>query len=332
MTEITATAVTTRLVRGTTVVWEHQAEIDAGDVTAALQSTWNSAPPAWPPYRTDAIVGTHASAVKQLRGLPSELSSRQLAQFVDDRAEQFFARRAPYYTTSALPQEQGNAIAGVIDADIVEAIVSASRESGIRLGRISPNGDPRLYILPTTLHSGPPEVSQTRAILARTACALAAIGLILLPPLLARRAAARDTRTLTALASADRRRVEAEQDAASAQQIVDRVARFESERRPIGMLLAAVSRGLPTETAMTTLRVDSASVDLVILSTRAAAALGALDRIPGIVAPEIVGPVSKEAVGPRTLERATVRFKYDPTKITPSPRVAYDVARGDDAP
>src|SRR5690606_16601406 len=103
------------------------------------------------------------------------------------------------------------------------------------------------------------------------------------------------------------------------------MVRFEEGRRSTALLLASITDALPNESAITMLRIDTATVDLIVMSTRAADVLGALDRMPGVVAPEIVGPVSREISGDRELERATIRFRYQPEGTQDDVRSVYRV-------
>jgi hypothetical protein len=92
---------------------------------------------------------------------------------------------------------------------------------------------------------------------------------------------------------------------------LDEVAAFDASRRPATTLLAELTRALPDGAAMVALRIDSAGGSLVAVAPRAPAVLMPLERVPGIRAPEIVGPVTREVLGGREVERVTVRFALD---------------------
>jgi hypothetical protein len=60
---------------------------------------------------------------------------------------------------------------------------------------------------------------------------------------------------------------------------------------------------------LVTARLDSLGGAVVVLAPHATSTLASLDSVAGIAAPQIVGPVTKEVVGSRELERATVQFR-----------------------
>lgn len=78
------------------------------------------------------------------------------------------------------------------------------------------------------------------------------------------------------------------------------------------LLLADLTAALPAGSALVAFRVDSAGGSLVALAPRAAAVVQPLERVPGVVAPEIVGPVTREHSAGREIERVGIRFGIDP--------------------
>lgn len=78
------------------------------------------------------------------------------------------------------------------------------------------------------------------------------------------------------------------------------------------LLLARVTQALPAGTALLTLRVDSAGGTLVALTPRAGAVLTALESLPELESPEIVGPVTREMAAMREVERVSLRFRLSP--------------------
>jgi hypothetical protein len=111
----------------------------------------------------------------------------------------------------------------------------------------------------------------------------------------------------------DRRRA-----AASTERELERVtaalgegAAFTASRYSHVLLLADLTAALPAGSALVAFRADTAGGSVVALAPRAAAVVQPLERIPGIVAPEIVGPVTRETAAGRTVERVTVRFRVD---------------------
>ena len=75
------------------------------------------------------------------------------------------------------------------------------------------------------------------------------------------------------------------------------------------LLLAALAREIPDSTALITLRLDSLEGSVTTITTQAADVLPQLTDIPGIVAPRIVGSITKETTAGAPLERATIRFR-----------------------
>lgn len=91
-------------------------------------------------------------------------------------------------------------------------------------------------------------------------------------------------------------------------------AEFDARAYSPTLLLADVSAALPPGSAMITFRADSASGSLVALAPRAAAVVAPLEKVPGVAAPEIVGPVTRETLLGREVERVTIRFTIDPSR------------------
>jgi hypothetical protein len=99
---------------------------------------------------------------------------------------------------------------------------------------------------------------------------------------------------------------------------LDRVERFQEDRGKTTLLLGAISQVLPESTALVTLRLDTLEGNFVALTPHAADILPQLTSVTEIVAPRIVGSLTKEVVGTVQVERATVRFKR------PAPRVVSE--------
>jgi hypothetical protein len=87
------------------------------------------------------------------------------------------------------------------------------------------------------------------------------------------------------------------------------VAAFDSLRRSPILALADLTRALPEGTALVAVRADTAGGSIVALAPRAASVLAPLERVPGIGATEIVGPVTSEQAAGREVERVTVRYR-----------------------
>jgi hypothetical protein len=78
------------------------------------------------------------------------------------------------------------------------------------------------------------------------------------------------------------------------------------------LLLADLTAALPAGSALVAFRADTAGGSLVALAPRAAAVVQPLEGVPGIVSPEIVGPVTRETSAGRPVERVGIRFRIDP--------------------
>jgi len=125
--------------------------------------------------------------------------------------------------------------------------------------------------------------------------------------------AVRIHRTGRELAALEHRRSDAdraERDLARMDAALAEVSAFDASRRSPTMLLASLAHALPETTVLVTVRIDSAGATIAILAPRAAAALAAMDSMAQVTSPEIIGPVTKEVVGTRELERATMHIRF----------------------
>lgn len=95
-------------------------------------------------------------------------------------------------------------------------------------------------------------------------------------------------------------------------------ATFEARRPPLTLVLAELTTALPADAAITALRVDTVTTTMVVLAPRAASILAQLERVPTITGAELVGPVTREMVGARELERVTIRFRLTGSREMPS--------------
>lgn len=86
------------------------------------------------------------------------------------------------------------------------------------------------------------------------------------------------------------------------------VEAFAASRRSSTRLLAQLAAALPEGASLVDIHVDGERGSLVLLAPRAARAAAALDQIAGIADPELIGPVTREIIGGREFERASVRF------------------------
>lgn len=111
----------------------------------------------------------------------------------------------------------------------------------------------------------------------------------------------------------DRRRAasDTERELARVTDALAEAAAFDARRYSPTLLLADLTAALPAGSALVAFRADTAAGSVVVLAPRAAVVVQPLERVPGIVSPEIVGPVTRESIAGRELERVAVRFGID---------------------
>lgn len=90
---------------------------------------------------------------------------------------------------------------------------------------------------------------------------------------------------------------------------LDRIAAHDAGRGGITRALASLSRSLPDSTAILTIHLDSANGSFTAISPHVTDVLPALDDTETIVAPRIMGSVTRDVIGGATLERAAFRFR-----------------------
>ena len=152
-----------------------------------------------------------------------------------------------------------------------------------------------------------------RLAVAGTALALSVAFFAVAPAKRAERAQDRAAARLEALA---RTRSQSARTAGDLREVTDalgEVSGFAARRRSPTLLLAALTRALPPGTSLVSLQVDSTGGSVVALAPRAAAVMAAMDRVPGVAAPEILGAVTREAAAGRQVERVTIRFSFPGT-------------------
>jgi len=160
-----------------------------------------------------------------------------------------------------------------------------------------------------TLPSGRP-VSRRRLAVAGSAVALAVLELGIAGGASAGWRARRLNAKLAGLGSA---RMEAAASVADLRQVsgaLAQVAEFQSARRSAAEFLGVLGRVLPQGAVVASLRLDSAHASVVVLGPRAGEVVAALETVKGLTGAEVVGPVTREAVGGRLLERVTVRSQW----------------------
>ncbi len=157
------------------------------------------------------------------------------------------------------------------------------------------------------------EPSRRRLLLCLTVCAVAIVTALLSPGIASWRVA-RAVRAHDMGLQARVRDTERDaRDLASVTSALSAIASFTQARRSTTLLLAQLTRALPEGTALLAVQLDSAGAgNIVAVGPRAAAVVDAVERVPGIASPEIVGPVTRETAAGRALDRVTVRFHLVP--------------------
>jgi hypothetical protein len=149
-----------------------------------------------------------------------------------------------------------------------------------------------------------------RLAIAGAACVLSLLAALVAPSLAARQAANRATDRLSAMAVTRRAAVAAETDLGLVTGALEELAAFDRDRRSSILLLAALTRSLPKGSALVALRADSTGGTLVALAPRAALVMAALEGVPNLASPTIIGPITREVAGRAEVERVTVRFSW----------------------
>ncbi len=156
--------------------------------------------------------------------------------------------------------------------------------------------------------------SRARTLRAGSACVLAIIMATFAPAFLAARQGAAARVRVVALGPQLRATLDSQRLLARTTAALASFTAFEQSRQPVTILLSDITRALPAESALLEFQVDSSGAGtLVALAPRAAQVVGALERVPGVTSPAIVGPVTQDAVGGHSLDRVTVRFVLVPS-------------------
>jgi len=97
------------------------------------------------------------------------------------------------------------------------------------------------------------------------------------------------------------------------------VVAFDAERPPVTLLLTYLTRALPEHAALVAFELDSAGTGtLVAIAPDAQQIVDAVERVPGLASPRIVGPVTPETANGQALERVSLRFQVLPA-LEPAP-------------
>jgi hypothetical protein len=327
-------------VRGARVVWGVDASLtDSTPLADALTGFLAQLPLGrFSRPRVTIALGATFAQTKRLAGLPPIGDERLLARTVSEHASRFFLKNGiPLVTTSVRLDANGQPWGAALQKTVVDTIVSACRTSRLRLSGIVPAVD----VAKTEVAALAPLGSEAAQFAAAygaavtagaltwragatdetiaprwrvttIACAagLALILAVLAPGVGARVTEHRAIAHLATIAGPTRAARRAARDNDLVTRALGEVASFDRGRRPTTLLLAALAKALPDGAALLALHVDSAGGSVVAFAPRAGALLTRLETVPGLAAPEITGPVTRESAGGREVERVTVRFRW----------------------
>lgn len=170
--------------------------------------------------------------------------------------------------------------------------------------------NPPLAIRPGRAGGDPTAAPRWRITLAGSVAGLAIIAALVGPGWMALRTAREAQARLGELAEVRNAAAIAEDQLRRFSLVLDEVAAFDEGRRSITLLLAEISSALPKGNALVTFRVDSTGGTVIALALEPASVMAAVESVPGIASPQIIGPVTRELVGDRELERMTIRFLW----------------------
>lgn len=173
-----------------------------------------------------------------------------------------------------------------------------------------------LHVVPTAGQRASPSTRWANAA-AGVALVLSVAAFATAPGLVAARRAHRSAAALASLEPrlAKVRDVQRELDVVTS--ALREVSGFAAPRHSPTRILAAVTRAVPSSAAVVSFHLDSAGGTLVLVGSAITTVVARLDRLEEIGAPEILGPVTRETLSGRDVERATVRFRLPPHPHAP---------------
>ncbi len=323
---------------------------DHGRVASALGLLLDRIPQSrLPALVVNTAIGAPWARVKLLKGVPLVSRHSELVSLLRLNTSRFVASSRPIIITGALTTSSGDVHVGVADRRIVDAITNEITSRKLRMGRVvpatsinlggtSPGSAGKASIVSELSHgetiavgvatarglmplglpardnpaAAIPDISRNRVTVASVV--LVAVTLLYLGSQLniERVTLARGVAAARRMAAVSDSGIREEAELRRLNRDLGNAANFSRRRVSTTLLLGAITQALPAEAAITTLRIDTANVDLVALSPRTAAVVDALSDVPNVASPTIIGPVSRETIGPRELERATIRLRIVP--------------------
>lgn len=320
---------------------------DVNDVAAAIAGLLAKLPRARgtrrAPWLVIALSGEFVQC-KRLFGLPPTRDQVTANALVREGAARFFRRTADDLITSELEQDaDAPPMAAAFPSRLVREMRDACARSGVRLCAIVP-AEPLATLSP---HPDDPDEADltiawraTRSIVAgeriafnalseralrdssspprvRAAAiaAAAAVALLLVAPLVASRVTiARASRAHAVLRSQEADALATSLELGKVSSALAEVGSRSAARRSTVDLLAHLAATLPAGAAITQLRVDSAGGIVTVLGPSADALVKGLAVSPLLNALAVVGPVTRERVGAREVDRLSVRFSHANTR------------------
>jgi hypothetical protein len=320
-------------------------ELAASEVTGDALSDCNALlprikTPTWIRPRSVTIALDNRNIqVRTIRGLPPVSNVRLLERTIAQTPTRYFLRRSSQLRSSSIRLiEPGCVEAAAVEQYLLDQLDTACRNAGRSLTAVLPLSRALERLTPAERmqeHTGavgaamyPPSGALTirmkalrqraarthpkygKGVLIPAGCVTLGLAAVMMAPSIhAYRESSTARREIAAAARARYDAVIAERSLSDVTDRLRDLGEYASSRRSITMLLGDLSRAIPEKGAMTAFRVDSSSVTVVVLAPKSGDVLTGLEKISYIVAPEVTGPVTREIVGGRELERLTVRFR-----------------------
>jgi hypothetical protein len=250
--------------------------------------------------------------LRTLTGLPP-VNVRHLATLVAQQSGRFFRKNGQPLVTDARwigTQEPRVVRAAAVEEPLVEAIATGARAAGLWLETITTADDmTTLMLLPRSERDSRQRAARRRTLVLAIAAAAAwvACGTLFCGRLVwEQRAVARG---LAALEKPLAAVLDARRELRDAEATVNAITAAERERGRSLTELAAVTRGLPDSSVLTSLAWSADGTGVLIgAARRATDVVARLDRLSTLPGVRLGGPVVRESIGGRDWERFTVLF------------------------
>jgi hypothetical protein len=172
-------------------------------------------------------------------------------------------------------------------------------------------------------------IARWRRVLAISAAVVGVALPLAVPIALPARSARRDRTVLLTLDRNAQTARAAYSDLARFTAALNAAGSFNNRRLGTSLLLADLTRQIPSGTAIVSLQVDTLGGSLVVLGDRATTVMTILEKIPRITSPRLAGPVTREVAGGREVDRVAIRFSIgDPSGLAGAKIVAADGSSG----